>query len=219
MEKKRALIFGASGFIGGYLLDRALASKAYDTVIVVVRHYLPIEHPKLTQYIADHESLPSIKHLLIADDVFCAVGTTKKKTPDKAIYHKIDYGFPVDASKIAKENGAKAFFFVSSVGADANSSVFYLKTKGEAERDIIKVGYDRTHIFRPAALIGDRKESRKLEKIGGALSRLLSPLLRGPWKKFRPINGADLAEAMLNSAQTKKSGVHYYYWDHIKLLS
>lgn len=218
MGDKHALVFGASGFIGSHLLRYLLKCDTYTRVIVVVRQSLPLSHPKLTQYIGDIDSLPSLQHLLIADDVFCAVGTTRKKTPDKATYHRIDYGLPVVVARIAKENGARAFFMVSSVGADANSSVFYLRTKGEAERDIIRVGYESTHFFRPAALIGNREESRPLEKLFGGLSKVLSPLLRGSLTKYRPIDGQDVALAMFRAAQTSREGVHHYYWNDITAL-
>lgn len=218
MGDKQALVFGASGFIGGYLLRYLLDSDAYGNVTAVVRQALPISHPKLTQCIGDLESLPSLRHLLVADDVFCAVGTTRKKTPDKAAYYQVDYGLPVAAAQIGKENGARAFFLVSSVGADARSSVFYLKTKGEAERDIINVGYDSTHIFRPAALTGNRQEPRPLEKVSGLLSKALAPLLSGTWKKYRPVDGQTVALAMVRAAQSPSKGVHYYHWNEITAL-
>ncbi len=218
MKDKKALVFGASGFIGGHLLQYLLASDVYASVIVVVRRSLNISHPKLTQYIGDLDSLPSLKHLLIADDVFCAVGTTRKKTPDRTAYRQIDYGLPVAAAQIGKENGATAFFLVSSVGADADSSVFYLRTKGEAERDIIRLGYESTHVFRPAALTGARQESRPLEKVMGWLSKATASLLRGSWKKFRPIDGQSVALAMHRTGQSGRKGVHYYYWNEITAL-
>lgn len=218
MKSKQALVFGASGFIGGHLLHHLLESDAYANVIVVVRRPLNISHPKLTQHIGDFDSLPSLKHVLIADDVFCAVGTTRKKTPDLVAYRQVDYGLPVATAQIGMENGAKAFFLVSSVGADADSSVFYLKTKGEAERDIIRLGYESTHIFRPAAVTGNRQESRPLEKIMGWLSKATAPLLQGSWKKFRPIDGQSVARAMLRAGQSPKNGVHYYYWNEITTI-
>lgn len=218
MRDKHALIFGASGFIGEHLLHYLLNCEAYAGVIAVVRQSLPISHPKLTQYIGDINSLPSLQHLLIADEVFCAIGTTRKKTPDKVAYHHIDYGLPVAAAKIGKENGARAFFMVSSVGADADSSVFYLRTKGEAERDIARVGYESTNFFRPAALIGTRRESRPLEKVFGSLSKAVSPLLKGSLTKYRPIDGQEVALAMLRAAQKCPKGVHYYYWNDITAL-
>lgn len=219
MANKCALVFGASGFIGNYLLSGLLASDVYDTVIIVVRKALAIDHPKLTQYIGDLESLESLKHLLMADDVFCSVGTTKKKTPNRVTYYQIDHDLPVTAAKIARENGAKAFVLVSAVGANPRSSIFYVKTKGETERDIIHLNYESTHIFRPAALMGDRKEFRLFEKLGVWLSRTISPLLMGSWRKFKPINGRVVASAMISAAQSPTKGVHYYYWDKITLLS
>lgn len=219
MGNKRALLFGASGFVGGYLLTELLANPTYSEVIVVVRKPLGIQHPKLREYIGDLNTIRSLQTQLVADHVFCTLGTTKKKTPDKTLYYQIDHDYPVAAAQIGKENGASAFFLVSSVGADPSSSTFYLKTKGEAERDIIALAYDATHIFRPSGLTGDRKESRIIEKVAGKILKVINGLLLGSMKKYRPIDGKEVAQAINQAAsQVNPKGVHYYYWNEIKSL-
>mgnify|MGYP001237511741 CR=1 FL=1 len=119
------------------LLDYLLADPDYDSVTVFSRRALSFEHPKLTVHIIDLMDHKSIENLLNGDVVFVNIGTTLKKTPDKELYFSIDHGIPVNVSRIAKTNGFKRILVVSSMGADANSTVFYNRTKGQMEKDVI----------------------------------------------------------------------------------
>lgn len=157
---KKAIIFGASGFVGSYLLQYLLASDIYNEVVVVVRKPLATQHSKITTLIATTDTLNEIANDLIADDIFIALGTTKKKTPDLKEYYKIDHDYPVLAAKLCKQHGAQKLLMVSAVGANTKSKVFYVRTKGEAERDLIDTNYTQTHIFRPSMIMGERTEYR-----------------------------------------------------------
>src|SRR5947207_15884654 len=131
---KTALIFGSTGFIGSHLVRDLVDSPDYARVIAVARKPLTLSHPKLTVLTGDLATLPALAPQLVADEVFIALGTTRKHTPDEAQYYKIDHDYPVEAAKVAKANGARAVFLVTAVGADAASGVFYLRTKGAVER-------------------------------------------------------------------------------------
>src|SRR5258708_23579258 len=135
---KNAILFGASGFIGSYLLDELLNSADYEKVTVVVRKNLNIDHPKLKTLIGDYHSLPGLKADIIADEVFIALGTTRKKTPDKDEYYRVDHDYPVAAAKIAKEKGAKSVFVVTADGAKSPSKVFFIKKKRGNQKEHIK---------------------------------------------------------------------------------
>jgi len=215
---KKAIVLGASGFIGSYLLEDLLASPHYSEVIVVVRKSLNIQHAKLRVLIGDLNTISSLKKELFADEIFIALGTTKKQTPNEDEYYKIDHDYPVLAAKIAKENGAKAVFLVSAVGADAGSSVFYIRTKGLAERDIIALQFEHTHIFRPSMLMGDRKEHRPMEKAFMGLFSFLNPMLVGRASHYRGIDGKDVARAMVNAAKNQTEKVKIYHWEEMYSL-
>jgi uncharacterized protein YbjT (DUF2867 family) len=203
---KKALLFGASGFVGSYLLQELLKAPEYDQVTIVVRKPLPAEvpaaqTPKLKTLIGDLQSLPSLKNQLVADDVFIALGTTRKHTPDTKEYYKVDHDYPVLAAKLAKENGATAVFIVSAVGANENSNLFYVKTKGETERDIKALGFARTHIFQPSMIVGERKEERPLEKTLIKFWGLLDPFFVSGLDRYRGIDAKVIAQAMLRAAR------------------
>jgi uncharacterized protein YbjT (DUF2867 family) len=214
---KQAILFGASGFVGSCLLADLLNNPDYSEVTVVVRKDLNVSHPKLRTLIGDYATLPGLKDKIDADEVYITLGTTKKKTPDEKVYYQIDHDYPVLAARIAKEKGAKAVFLVTAVGADAGSGIFYVRTKGETERDIIALDLEHTHIFRPSMIMGNRKESRPLEKFLIGVFRVINPIFGS--SKYRGIEGKDIARAMNNAAakvQTEK--VKVYHWKEMNEL-
>jgi uncharacterized protein YbjT (DUF2867 family) len=215
---KKAILFGASGLVGSHLLDILLNHPDYEQVIIVVRKNLNSSHPKLKTLTGDYHSLPNLKDDIEADEVFITLGTTKNKTPDQKVYYQIDHDYPVLAAKIAQERGAKSVFIVTAVGANANSSVFYIRTKGEAERDIIAVGLDHTHIFRPSMILGNRKENRPLERVFMKVWPAISSVLTGRLSKYRGMEARDIAQAMVNAAKNQREKVAIYHWKEMKEL-
>jgi uncharacterized protein YbjT (DUF2867 family) len=216
---KKALVFGAAGFIGSQLLPMLLASADYDRVTIVVRRDPGLAHAKLMPLVGDLDSLPALADRIDVDDVFIALGTTKAKVPDENAYHRIDHDYPVQAAALAQARGATGVFLVSAVGANAGSSVFYLRTKGETERDVIALGIARTHIFRPSQLLGQRQENRPLERVSIAVWPLIDWLLMGGARKYRGITGADVARAMVRAADDGASGTRVHEWGDMQALA
>jgi uncharacterized protein YbjT (DUF2867 family) len=216
LSMKSAILFGASGLVGSSLLTQLLENPAYDKVMTVVRKPLPVQHPKLKMLIGGYSSLPDVKPQLRADEIFIALGTTKKKTPDQKEYYQIDHDYPVLAASIAKDNGSRAVLLVSAIDANANSKIFYVRTKGQVEADIIALGFEQTYIFRPSMLVGDRKESRPAERFFIGLFSILNPLLAGSWKRYHSIHVNDLAAAMINAANDPTVTVKRYHWQDMQ---
>ena len=213
---KSAILFGASGLVGSNLLAQLLDHPAYDKITIVVRKPLPIQHPKLRMIIGDYAALSGLKDQIRADEVFISLGTTKKKTPDQNEYYRIDHDYPVLAASLAKENGARSVLLVSAIDADANSKIFYVQTKGKVEADIIALGFEHTYIFRPSMLVGDRKESRPMERFLIGLFSLINPLLSGSWKRYHSIQVKDLAAAMIDAASDQTVTVKRYHWQDMQ---
>ena len=216
---KKALLFGATGFIGSQLLPMLLASADYDRVTIVVRRDPGVAHAKLLTLVGDLDSLPALADRIDADDVFIALGTTKAKVPDEAAYYRIDHDYPVHAAAVAQVRGATGVFLVSAVGANAGSSVFYLRTKGATERDVIALGLARTHVFRPSQLLGQRQENRPLEHFIITAWPAINWLLVGGARKYRGIAGAEVARAMVRAAKDGAMGAHVHEWADMKVLA
>lgn len=216
---KKAIIAGASGLIGGELLNLLLNDAVYTEVVALVRHELPLNHKKLVQLIIDFDNLFDYASAINGDVIFCCLGTTQKKTPDQNVYRKIDHDYPVRLAQLGMKNGVKQYHFVSAIGADAHASNFYLKTKGEAEHDIEDVGFKSLHIYQPSLLTGNRKEFRLMEKIATVAMKIIDPLLAGKLKKYRSIPAAVVASAMYKQSLNQNEGLFIHPSHHIKQLA
>ncbi|MET3115572.1 uncharacterized protein YbjT (DUF2867 family) [Pedobacter sp. CG_S7] len=218
MEKK-AILLGASGLIGSNLLQQLLISHNYKEVLVVVRKTLNIQHPKLKQLVVDFDQLNKQANQIEGDVVFCCLGTTRKKTPDKEQYKKIDHQYPIDAAWIAYSNGATQYHLVSALGANVNSKVFYSKLKGEVEKDLKAIPFKAIHIYRPSLLDGHRSENRLAERLMISIMRVINPILIGPLRKYRSINIETVAAAMLKKSLEDTKGIFIYQSDKIENIA
>lgn len=214
MQTFTAAVLGATGLIGELLVQQLLDDTAFSKVRILVRRAVKLSHPKLEVQIVDFENLPEFRNELgTGDCIFSCVGTTQKKVKgDKTAYRKVDFDIPVNAAKMGRDAGFRKYLLVSSVGANAASGTFYLRLKGEIEKEIAALKYESFHAFRPGMLYGDRKEFRLGEKIGKVAMKGISLLLAGNLKKYRGIEAADVATAMRIAAKTDKKGmfVHHY---------
>jgi uncharacterized protein YbjT (DUF2867 family) len=209
---KKALILGGTGLIGQQLIDLLLQDNNY-LEITLVRKTLPIENERLTQVIFDYEN-PN-NEVIIADEVFCCLGTTIKVAGSQKAFYKVDFEYAYDIAKRAYSNGAKKFALVSSLGANKQSSLFYNKTKGKIEEAITNIGYETLLIFRPSLLLGNRSSHRAGEKIAQSIFTNLSFLIP---KKYQAIQAKQVAKAMITSMNLKERGIHILESDKIAAI-
>ncbi len=198
---KTAIILGATGLTGGYLLNILLKDPAYNKVILFSRSSAGFQHDKLEEHLIDLLELEKYKETFVADEVFCCIGTTKSKTPDNETYKKIDLGIPVTAAKLCRQNNIEKFLVISALGADANSSVFYNKVKGEMQHQVLEQGISKTYIFQPSLIAGDREEKRFFENLAIKSFKVLNKLMIGSLKKYRSIHPETIAKAMHKCAK------------------
>ena len=199
-KKKTAIIIGATGLTGDILLKKLLIDQRYDKIKIFTRKPLRLENKKVTEILCNLLELDNYKENFFGNEVFCCIGTTTKKTPDKELYKKIDYGIPVSAAKLCIDNGIKTFAVMSSMGANAKSSIFYNGTKGEMEQAVLELNIENTYILRPSMIGGNRNEFRIAEKIGSILMKVLNPIFIGTLRKYRIIDADIIANAMIELA-------------------
>ena len=195
---KSAIILGATGLTGSYVLDELLTNPEYTKVIVFSRRPLEIENEKLQVFECDVLNLEEQKDYFKADEVYVCIGTTNNKTPNKKLYRDIDFGIPVTAAQLCRENRIDKIAVMSSLGANSKSSVFYTKTKGEMEESVLEMEIPNTYLLRPAMIMGPRKERRLGETLGKMLTFIINPLLQGSLKKYKGIHAETIAKAMIN---------------------
>lgn len=208
---KTALLLGATGLVGSHLLRQLLDDPRYETVVALTRRPLDVEHPNLRQEIIDFDQPDPAR--IRGDDLFCALGTTLRKAGSKEAQYRIDCTYPYEIGKIGRQNGVQQYLLVSSVGADAGSSNFYLRTKGELEEKLKALDFPAFVSARPSFLLGQRSEFRLGEKIGIALAVALAPLIP---KKYRGIQAAQVAAALIALANQGLRGAHLVESDQLQ---
>ncbi|MDC1109614.1 NAD(P)H-binding protein [Candidatus Pelagibacter sp.] len=196
---KTALLFGSSGLVGGHLLNQLIKDTNYSKIKLFVRSVPEISDPKVETIKTDFNNLEKYKEDIKGDDCFFCIGTTKKNSPDKDEYRRVELDVPKEVAKIAKSNLVNSFIFVSALYANPKSSGEYIRFKGLVEEELKELNFPKLGIMRPSFLIGDRKEKRVSETIGIFVFKLLSPLLLGPLKKMKPIHSETVAKAMIRT--------------------
>lgn len=200
MDGRTLVIAGASGLVGGGALPLLLASGEVDRVVALGRRILPIDHPRLCSSVADFQSVPAILREIpegVAVAV-CCLGTTRKQAGSRAAFRAVDHDAVVAFARAARERGAGRFVVVSSLGADAGSRSFYLRTKGEAEASLRALGYRQLTILRPSMIDdrGARAERRLGERLALPLGRALFSVV-GKTRRQAPIEAETIARALV----------------------
>ncbi len=217
-QGKTALVVGATGLVGSHLLSLLVEDEFYSKVKVLARRKPTIDHPKIEVIINDFQDLQSAAQNLKSDDVYCCLGTTRKKAGSKEAFYKVDFHYPLEIAKIAHQQGALHFFLVSSLGADVNSKMFYSRVKGEIEVAVSSIPFQSINVFRPSLLVGDRKERRFGESMAKWISYLLIFIFVGPLNKYRPIHAKTVAQGMLKIAKQELSGFYIFESEQIKRI-
>jgi uncharacterized protein YbjT (DUF2867 family) len=221
MQSQTAVVLGATGLIGSHVVEELLNDDAFGKVRVLVRKPYLITHPRLEIKMADFNNVKDYGAKMgDGDCIFCCVGTTQQKVKgDREAYRKVDYDIPVNAARVGWVQGFKKYLLVSAVGANVNSSNFFLKLKGEVERDVSSLSFESIHIFQPSMLLGKRNEFRFGELIGKGLMQSLSFLLMGSLHKYKPMQAEQVAKAMVAAAKKETGGVNIYTYNEMKSIT
>ena len=207
----QAVVLGATGLVGGFVVAELLQREEYDVVKVLVRTPLNIQHPKLAQIVVEWDKLDQYREVFTnVKDVYCCLGTTIKKAGSQEQFRKVDFEYPVHAAQLAHAQGVSQFLAVSAMGADPSSRVFYNRTKGEAEAALSTVGIPTVQLFRPSLLLGKRTEKRLGEDVGAKFMTTFDFLFRGKAAVYRAIPAEVVARAMVSIALTGSAGLHIY---------
>lgn len=220
MNELTAVVIGATGLTGNFLVEELLKDPGFKTVRIIVRKPVRMIHPKLQQEITDFNDIYDYTNKFGEGDIiFCCIGTTQKKVKnDKIAYQKIDFDIPVNAAKIGISKKYKKYLIVSAIGANENSSNFYLGLKGKTENALKEFPFESISIFQPSMLLGERKEFRFGEKIAQVIMEIFSFLFFGLLRKYHPIDASNVAKAMAAQSKKHDPGVHYFEYAGIMNL-
>lgn len=200
---KIAVVAGSTGLVGGHLVRQLCNHSSYDKVIALCRSKPTADwanDKKVSVMIIDFDQLEHELANYKIDEVYCALGTTAKKTPSKAMYQKIDMEYPIDLAKASLTASASFYGLVSAIGAKEGSLSKYSHYKGAVENFLKQSDYQHIAIAQPSLLLGNRDEFR----LGESLFSVVTPLMP---KAIRSVQGADVAGALIRAANSDNTGV------------
>ncbi len=218
-DAKQVLLAGASGFVGGYLLEGLLGTPDIGRVLAITRRPLGREHPRLANRIVQFDKLQSQLQGITCHLALCCLGTTLRQAGSQQEFRKVDFDYVLAFAAAAKAAQAQRFIVMSSVAANPQSKNFYLRTKGEMEAALIAAGFPALDIFQPGVLLGWREQGRPLESVARLAMPLLNPLLFGAREQYRGIPARTVAAAMLGATRSVRKGVQRYTYSGIKALA
>lgn len=217
MNTLTAIIWGSTGLIGSELKRILDKDPRYGRIICPVRKKSnsPLQETgKITEIEINFDEWEKniqsgnaayLKQFQ-ADHVFVTLGTTIKKAGSQEAFRRVDYDYCLLAGQTAEVTGAKVYSLVTAIGSDAKSTIFYNRVKGELEVAVSKLNIPKIRVFQPSLLLGSRNEFRLGEKVAEVLTAPLGFLLMGGLKKYRPIQGREVAEKMVEVANDASDG-------------
>src|SRR5581483_4920783 len=186
-EPRVALLAGASGLVGGYVLDALLDAPDFGRVYAVTRRPLGREHSRIANRIVQFDKLETQLKGVTAHVAFCCLGTTMKRAGSEQAFRQVDFDYVLSFARAARVAQAQRFVVVSSAGANPQSKNFYLRVKGEMEQALESLQFPSLDILEPSLLLGWRPEIRPAELAATVFMPLLNPLLGGSKQMYRAI--------------------------------
>lgn len=203
---KKAIVIGGTGMVGTQLIKQLIENETYSEIVSLVRRGSGVTHPKLFEHIVNFDQPESWSYLITGDVLFSTLGTTIAQAKTKEAQFKVDYTYQFIVAEIAAKNGVSSYVLISSAGANSNSKAFYMRMKGQLEDAVQRLPFKVISLIRPGQLAGNRTEKRIGEKIGLSVMYFLNKL--GLFKRYKPILAYQVAQAMINAAEKKQSGIY-----------
>ena len=194
----KALVIGATGLSGKATINQLILDERFTEVVAFSRRPIAIIHQKFKNEVVDFNSIEEWSHLLTGDILFSVLGTTKKDAGSTTQQYLVDYTYQYECAYHAAQHKVHTLCLVSSVGANPRSPIFYSRIKGELEEAVLKLQFSTIRILRPGPITGQRERKRLMENISVSIIRFLNSI--GLFKKYRPAEGLDIANALINAA-------------------
>lgn len=211
MSGKTALIVGGTGLVGRELLNVLLSQDHYEKIVVVGRRSPDIKDNRIEEVIVNFDKLSDYRDKISANDYFCCLGTTMDQAKTKEGFFRVDFTYPMELAKIAKQDPKfEKFNLVSSYGAHAESGLFYNAVKGQLEEALKDLDLKTLHIYQPSLLLGYRPHFRLWEELAKIASAILSFFIIGTRLRFWAIKGEEVAKAMFYVSKSEETGIHVH---------
>jgi uncharacterized protein YbjT (DUF2867 family) len=218
-EPRTALLAGANGLVGGYVLDLLLDAPDFGRTYAITRRPLGREHSRLANRILQFDKLETQLKGTTCHVAFCCLGTTIKRAGSEKAFRQVDFDYVLSFARAARVAQAQRFVVVSAASANAQSKNFYLRVKGEMEQALEALQFPSLDILQPSLLLGFRRELRPLELGAMLVMPLVNPLLGGTRQHLRAISARKVAAAAVGAARSGRRGVYRYTYSALQALA
>jgi uncharacterized protein YbjT (DUF2867 family) len=216
-EHRRLCLVGATGLVGSSLVSACVGRQDVRLVAVSRREMALPAGARMEVLLAPVEGWPEAIVASKADVLVCALGTTMRDAGgSREVFRTVDHDLVLASATAAHGAGIRHMILVTSIGADPASENFYLRTKGEVEAQVRKLGFDRVDVLRPSLLVGRRRPVRPLERLAMVFAPVMNLLLHGKARRYRAIRTAELAETILALAHERASGKFVHEYDALR---
>lgn len=209
------LLAGGTGLVGGLVSER-LARRGDVRLESLVR-----AQRRSGERAIDFEAMVADPSAIGGDEpvdvAISCLGTTLRSAGSPAKFRRVDHDYVAAFARAAKSRGATRFVLVSSVGAGGRG--LYLNVKGDVERAIGALGFERLDIVRPSLILGPRPERRPAEALAQAVAPWLAPILLGPLARYAALDAALVARAIERLALGCAAGVHIHHVPELRALA
>lgn len=204
----RALLTGATGFLGGHVLGELM--RRGHSVRCLIR---PTSRPTLEEMVRleDRERVEVVPGDVAADNgvgedaaagcdaIVHLVGIIRAFPRRGVTFRRVHLGGTEAMIGAAQRAGVDRFLLMSALGTRSHAPTEYHRTKWEAEESL-RASEMRWTIFRPSLILGAGGEF--LEDVLVRLVRpRIAPALASGRPRFQPIGAPDLARGIVNALE------------------
>ena len=209
--KINAIITGSTGMVGKGVLLECLDSEKVESVLVISRRSLGMNHPKLKELIhKDFTDFSSVKNKLEGYDAcFHCMGVSAVGLSEKD-YSKLTFDVTKSLADVFYEvNPDGVFNYVSGTGTNSSEKggSMWARVKGKTENYVLNKGFKDAYMFRPGAIIPEKgiKSSTGWYQV---IYNILTPFF-GLMKKSKNITTTTkIGRAMINSVSKPQALKH-----------
>jgi uncharacterized protein YbjT (DUF2867 family) len=185
-----AMVLGATGNVGGRIVQLLIKSPLCKKVVVVTRRKTgAFADSKVFEVVVnmDHLEEEVAPHAQGVDVALAAFGVGKgsAKMPEAEL-RKVEIAYPLAFCRAAKAGGARVCGVMTAAGADPESGMRYAKIIGEKEKAVESVKFDFLGLYRPGAILGNT--------LGDAVQVPLDPQERPRTRDGRAIGAGVLCD-------------------------
>ncbi len=214
-HSQSVVMMGATGAVGTQALSHLLTMPEVNKITLLGRSpVVGIDEDQVVQHKIDIFSPSTYRDLVSGHTTaICTLGVGEPSKTSKEDFIKIDKIAVLDFAKACKAEGVRHFELLASVGISADSSSYYLRTKGELVEELKALNFERLSIFEPSMILTPTNRYGMLQGILLVVWPWLHLLLMGGLKKYRGVKVEQLGQAMARNIMEETTGYEVLRWE------